>query len=69
MTWKYVFYRPEHNAKRGSHELNFDGPKMQNWNIPMDRAQRVDKKNGVISLVMFTPRVTVIKMWKMTHFL
>ena len=35
----------------------------------MDRAQRVDEKNGVICLVMFTPRVIVIKMSKMAHFL
>ena len=36
----------------------------------MDRAQKVDEKNGVICLViMFTPRVMVIKMSKMAHFL
>ena len=35
----------------------------------MDRAQRVDEKNGVICLVMFTPGVIVIKMSKMAHFL
>ena len=36
----------------------------------MDRAQREDEKNGVICLViMFTPRVMVIKMSKMAHFL
>ena len=36
----------------------------------MDEAQRVDEKNGVICLVvMFTPRVMVIKMSKITHFL
>ena len=50
-----AFYRQEHNAKGESHELNFDGLQMQKWNIPMDRAQRVDEKNGVICLVMFTP--------------
>ena len=37
---------------------------MQKWNIATDRAQRVDEKNGVICLVMFTPRLTVIKMPK-----
>ena len=32
-------------------------------NIPTDRTQKVDEKNGVICLViMFTPRVMVIKM-------
>ena len=35
----------------------------------MDRVQRVDEKNGVICLVMFTPEVIVIKMSKMGHFL
>ena len=36
----------------------------------MDEAQRVDEKNGVICLVvMFTPRVMVITMSKITHFL
>ena len=35
----------------------------------MDRAQRLDEKNGVICLlVMFTPRFMIIKM-SMTHFL
>ena len=33
----------------------------------MDRAQRVDEKNGVIRLVMFTPKVVVIKMSQMAH--
>ena len=36
----------------------------------MDRAQRVDEKNGVICLViMFTTGVMTIKMSKMVHFL
>ena len=39
---------------------------MQKWNISMDRAQRVDKKNGVIcQVIMFTPGVIVIKISKM----
>ena len=38
----------------------------QKWNIPADRAQWLDEKNGVICLViMFAPRVMVIKMLKM----
>ena len=46
---KYVFYRPEHNAK--------------GYSIPRDRARRVGEKNVVFCLViMFTPRVVVIKM-------
>ena len=36
----------------------------------MNRAQRVDTKNGVICLViLLTSRVMVIKMSKMAHFL
>ena len=36
-------------------ELNFEGLEMQKWNIPTDRVQREDEKNGVIFLViMFT---------------
>ena len=39
---------------------------LQKWNIPTNRAQRVDEKNGIICLVIvFTPRVMVIKMSKM----
>ena len=50
-------------------ELNFEGLKMQKWDVPMDSAQRVDKKSGIISLfIMFTLRVMVIKMSKMSHF-
>ena len=35
----------------------------------MDRAQRVHEKNGVTRLAVFTPRVMVIKMSKMAHFM
>ena len=50
-------------------ELNFEGLKMQNWNIPTDSAERVDEKNVVICLViMFTSRVMVNKMSKMAQF-
>ena len=34
----------------------------------MDRAQRIHEKNGVIRLVMFTPRVMVIKTSKMAGY-
>ena len=38
--------------------------------MAIDRAQTIDEKNGVFCLVvMYTPRVMVIKMSKMTHFL
>ena len=46
-------------------ELNFEDLEMQKWNIPTDKAQRVDEKNSAISLViMFTPRVMVSKISK-----
>ena len=35
---KCAFHRPEPNAKGGFPELNFDGLKMQKWNIPKHRA-------------------------------
>ena len=50
-------------------ELTFYDFEMQKWNIATDRAQRVDEKNGNIRLVMFTPRLTVIKMSKMACFM
>ena len=66
---KCVFHRPEQNANGGPIELNFEGLEMQKWNIPTDRAQKRDTKNGVICLVMMsTPGVMVIKMSKMAHF-
>ena len=38
--------------------------------MPMDRAQRVDEKNGATYVfIMFTPRVMIIKMSKMAYFL
>ena len=49
-------------------ELNFEGLEMQKWNIPSDRAQRIDEKNGVICLViLFRPGVMVIKISKIVH--
>ena len=57
-------------GERNHMELNFEGLKMQKWNIPTDRAQIVDGKNGfVCPVITFTPRVMVIKMSKMAHFL
>ena len=35
----------------------------------MGRVQRVDEKNGFICLIMFPPRVVIIKMSKIAHFL
>ena len=55
----------EYKAKEGSH-----GTWMQKWNIGTNGAQRVDERNWIICLVItFTPRVLVIKMSKMAHFL
>ena len=46
-------------------ELNFEGLKMQKWNIPTDRAQRVHEKNCVICLViMFNLKSVVFKVSK-----
>ena len=60
---KYVYYRPENYGKEELH-----GIEMQNWNIQMDRAQRVGAKKGIIFLfIMFTPRVMVIKMSKLAY--
>ena len=59
LAYKCVFYRPDYNIKMGSHEFNFDGLKMQKWNISMDRAL-VAEKNSVTCLVIFTLRAVVI---------
>ena len=59
LAFEFVFYRPKHTAKR-------DPWRIQQLNIPTEKAERVGKKNGVICLfIMFTSRVMVIKMPKM----
>ena len=59
MRCKHVFYKPLHYAKRKSHGIEFEYLEIQKRNILMDRARRVDKKNGVICLaVIFTPTVS-----------
>ena len=52
---KCVFYI----MQRGNPmKVNFKALEMQEWNITTDRAERVDEKNGVISLViMFASRL------------
>ena len=51
-------------------KLNLDGLETQKWNSATDRPQRVVDENGIICLViMFTPRIMVIKMLEMAHFL
>ena len=37
---------------------------MKKWNISTYRAERVDEKNGVFRLVLFTPKVMIIRMLK-----
>ena len=59
LAFEFVFYRPKHTTKR-------DPWRIQQLNIPTEKAERVGKKNGVICLfIMFTSRVMVIKMPKM----
>ena len=56
----------KHNEKGDPIELNFEGLE----NIPTDRSQRVDKKNGVnCPVIMFISGVTAITMSKVAHFL
>ena len=67
---KCVFYRPKHNVKGRSHVTEFCG----SWNTKNEIYQwielTVDEKNGVICVViMFTLRVTVIKISKNGSFL
>ena len=51
-------------------KLIFEGLEMRKWNRSMDRAQRLDEKNGVTCLIfIFTFGVTVNAMPKMVHFL
>ena len=49
LIYKYVFSRPEHNAKGGGHGTEF----WRSWNAKMkyftDRGQRVDEKRSEIS--------------------
>ena len=55
MVCKCVFYRPAHNAK-GEGPHGTEGLEMQKWNIPTDRPQRLNGKNGVIwAVIMFNP--------------
>ena len=50
-------------------KLNFEGLVLQKYYIPTNSAQEVDENNRVICLIiMFTPRVMVTKMSKISHF-
>ena len=67
---KRAFYIPEHNAKRDTKKLSFEGFEMQRWNVPTNRDQQANAKNGVICLdIMFNPEVMVIIMPKLANFL
>ena len=48
---------------------DFEGLEMWKLNIPMGRIQRVDEKNGLTCLVVFSPEFKVIKMSQIAHFL
>ena len=67
---KRAFYIPEHNVKRDPKKLSFEGLEMQRWNVPTDRDQQANTKNGVICLdTMFNPEIMVIIMSKLANFL
>ena len=59
---KCVCYRPENKQRGIPTQLNFEGPEIQNRNMPADSIQIVDEKNRVICLVIISPRVMIIKM-------
>ena len=52
--------------KPGTEILSFE---LQKGNISVYRTQRAVEKNYVIRLVLFTPKVMVIRMSKMAHFM
>ena len=69
----YLFYQAMSSCHRCMYvredpmKFKFEGLQMRKWNIPIDRAWRVDEKNRVI--FMFTPKDMIIKMLlKMVHF-
>ena len=49
-------------------KLNLEGLEMRKENMPTDKTRKVDEKMGHL-LSCYTPRVMVIKMSKMFHFL
>ena len=62
----YLFYRPERNSKVETHWIELC---LKKQNIPADKARRVVEKNWIICLdIMFTRRVMVNKMWKVSFF-
>ena len=64
---KCIFYRPELTGKWVSH-----GTEIKFLKFKTEMYKRIGLKEcmtGVIQLVMFTPRVMVIKISKMAHFM
>ena len=48
LAYQCVFYRPGNSTNGGPPtKLNFEGLKMQKWNIQTDKTQRVDGKMGL----------------------
>ena len=45
---KCAFYKPEHNAKGGRHEIEYEDQEMQKWNIQKNGVQRADEEKRVI---------------------
>ena len=64
---KCVFYRPDLTGKRVAHGTKIKLLKFKN--ILTNKAQRVVEGNEVICLVIFSPRVMVIKISRMAHFM
>ena len=64
---EYVFYRPDLTGKRVAHGTKIKLLKFKN--ILTNKAQRVVEGNEVICLVIFSPRVMVIKISRMAHFM
>ena len=63
LAYKYVFYRSEHNAK-GERSWNAD---IKNTNGKSSKSRW--EKWGHFFVIMCTPRVIIIKMSKIAHFL
>ena len=57
--------------QRGDHmKMNFEYFQIQNWILETVRSEKVDEKNGVISLVpMFPSWFMILKLSKKVHFL
>ena len=64
LSFEFSMYFRDQNLmqRRYPKELNFEGLEMQKQNIPTDRAQRVDEKNGTIyQFILFNPELWSLK--------